>query len=145
MYHLFGRHRLTITQLAQADTNTEIALGILSPCHTELIVTISLLEESYIRDQALQLLERLDGEIDGVCLDWRQMSEFWHRYGEILGRSGLEEQEIRSGKDIFEYWTEGEGWKKIAWGMREEVQKMLEICRVNIRHQLARRGHGVSS
>lgn len=101
-------------------------------------VTISLLEESNIRSQAVQLLERLGGEMDGLCADWGEMSGFWHRYGEILCRSSLAQEEIRRGLDMFQYWTEGEVWRKLAWGLREEVQEMLEVCREHIwqRHRL---------
>lgn len=107
----------------------------------ELEVTITLLEESHMRTQALQLLDRLGSEINGLCADWHLMSGFWHGYGEILGRSSLAEGEIRRGLDMFQYWTEGEAWRKLAWGLREEVQEMLEVCRGHIRHRRRSVGH----
>lgn len=139
---MFGRHRLTITQLGQAHDNTEIVMGILIPCHSELKVTTTLLEESYIRSQALQLLDRLSGEVDGLCADWREMSDFWHAYGGILSRSNLSPKQIRCGLDMFEYWTEYDGWMKLAWGLSAEVQEMLELCREEIWHWRRSTRHG---
>lgn len=76
--------------------------------------------------------------MDGLCADWGHMSGFWHRYGEILCRSSLAQEEIRRGLDMFQYWTDSEVWRKLAWGLREEVQEMLEVCREHIwqRHRL---------
>lgn len=48
----------------------------------------------------------------------------------------MTEAQIRRGNDMFEYWTEGEGWKKLAWAKREEVEEILEIGTVNVRQRL---------
>lgn len=88
-----------------------------------------------MRSRALQLLERLGNEMDGLCADWHEMSEFWHRYGAIFGRSSLTQQQVRGGLDMFEYWTQGDGWRKLACCLREEVLEMLEVCREHIWHR----------
>lgn len=136
---MFGRQRLTINQLAEAYDNTETIMGMLAPCHTELEVTITLLEESNIRTRALLLLERLGNEMDGLCADRHEMCEFWQHYGAIFGRSAFTELEMRRGLDMFEYWTEGGGWRQLAWSLREEVLEMLEVSKEHIwhRHRLA--------
>lgn len=80
--------------------------------------------------------------MDGLCADWREMSEFWHSYGAIFGRSSLTEVEIRRGLDMFEYWTAGGGWRQLGWSLREEVLEMLEVSREHIwhRHRPTERG-----
>lgn len=88
-----------------------------------------------MRCRAVQLMDELQGEIDGLGADSGELSRFWHAYGGIRSRQALTPAETRRGLDLFEFWTEGDGWKRIAWAKRESAEEMLEICRVHLRQR----------
>lgn len=86
---------------------------------------------------AAQLQAELRSEVEGLCDDSVELSRFWHAYGGILTRQALTPRETRSGLDMFQFWTEGEAWKRLAWAKREAAEEMLEICNVHLAHRQA--------